>query len=270
MLDEEAKPDGTQAIRRAANILRYIASGSREGVSLRDVSQAMGLSRSTTHRILKCLSDEGLVATSGNSRRHVIGSLTFELGLATSNLQHDLMTWRGVVDDLARETGVTAYLMGRSGIECVCLHRAEGSGVVRVIPVELGQRRPLGVGAGATALLASAADPDLNRVLKAIEPHLHIYPALSLERIRSNVEKARRLGFAESEGTVVREVYGLGVAVASAQGPAMLALSLAAHSSIATPERIAAWKKTLVRMVREHRQPASAAPAAASPVPGGG
>ena len=107
--------------------------------------------------------------------------------MTTGNLQQQIASWRDAVNELARTTGVTAYLMGRSGFESVCLYRAEGSGVVRVIPVEPGQRRPLGVGAGATALLASTADLDLDALLKEIEPHLKSYPALDLERIKARL-----------------------------------------------------------------------------------
>ncbi len=241
--DSEKKPDGTQAIRRAAAILKHIARGPENGVSLRGVSEAMDLSRSTTHRILRCLLDEKLIEHGDDARRYVVGSLTFELGLAATNRQHEVMRWRAAVDALAKRTGATVYLMGRSGNESVCLYKAEGSSVVRVIPVEVGQRRPLGVGAGATALLAATTDGDLDRVLSGIAPYLDRYPALTIDRIRRNVEAARKTGLAESRGLVVEGVYGLGIAVPADHGPPTLALSLAAHQSAATDDQIALWKR---------------------------
>jgi DNA-binding IclR family transcriptional regulator len=250
MSDREKKPDGTQAIRRAAAILTHIARGPENGVSLRDVAEAMDLSRSTAHRILRCLLDEKLIEHGDDARRYVIGSLTFELGLAATSRQHEVMRWRSAVDALSKQTGATVYLMGRSGNECVCLYKAEASSVVRVIPVEVGQRRPLGVGAGATALLASTTDGDLERVLNAIAPYLDRYPAITVERIRRNVEAARKTGLAESRGLVVEGVYGLGLAVPAKHGPPMLALSLAAHQSAATDERIALWKRSMLRALK--------------------
>lgn len=250
MADSDKKPDGTQAIRRAAAILKHIARGPEHGMSLRDVSKAMNLSRSTAHRILRCLLDEKLIEHGDEARRYVIGSLTFELGLAATNRQHEVMRWRSAVDALSKSTGATVYLMGRSGNECVCLYKAEGSSVVRVIPVEVGQRRPLGVGAGATALLASTTDGDLDRVLSAIAPYLERYPAITVERIRHNVEAARKAGLAESRGLVVDGVYGLGITIPADHGPPMLALSLAAHQSIATDDRIALWKRSLQKAIK--------------------
>jgi DNA-binding IclR family transcriptional regulator len=250
MPENETKPEGTQAIRRAAAILRHIAQGSSGGTSLRDVSEAMHLTRSTAHRILKCLLDERLIEHVDGTRRYVIGSLTFELGLAATNRQLEVMRWRSAVDSLSRSTGATIYLMGRSGHESVCLYKSEGPSVLRVIPVEIGQRRPLGVGAGATALLASTSDADIERVLEAIGPYLHRYAAISPGQIRSNVEAAKRTGLAESRGLVVAGVYGLGVAVPNEHGPSTLALSLAAHQSVATEEAISKWKRLMLKALK--------------------
>jgi DNA-binding IclR family transcriptional regulator len=250
MPDSTKKPEGTQAIRRAAAILTHIARGPENGMSLRDVAAAMALSRSTAHRILRCLLDEKLIEHGADARRYVIGSLTFELGLAATNRQHEVMTWRSAVDSLAKDTGATVYLMGRSGHECVCLYKAEGSSVVRVIPVEVGQRRPLGVGAGATALLAATTDGDLERVLGVIAPYLDRWPAITVERIRRNVEAARKTGLAESRSLVVDGVFGLGLAIPAAHGPPTLALSLAAHQSAATDDRIAAWRRSMQRVLK--------------------
>lgn len=251
MSDSEKKPDGTQAIRRAAAILKHIARGPEGGVSLRDVSEAMDLSRSTAHRILKCLLDEKLIEQAGDARRYVVGSLTFELGLAATNRQHEVMHWRSVVDALSRKMGATVYLMGRSGNECVCLYKAEASSVVRVIPVEVGQRRPLGVGAGATALLAATSDGDLDRVLNSIAPYLERYPGITVERIRRNVEAARKTGVAESRSLVVDGVYGMGIAIPAGHGPPTLALSLAAHQSAASDEQVASWKRLILKAVKD-------------------
>jgi DNA-binding IclR family transcriptional regulator len=248
--ETDKKPDGTQAIRRAAAILRHIARGPEVGVSLREVAEAMELSRSTAHRILRCLLDEKLIEQGADSRRYVIGGLTFELGLAATNRQHEILRWRSVVDALAQQTGATNYLMGRSGNECVCLYKAEGSSVVRVIPVDVGQRRPLGVGAGATALLAATTDGDLDRVLTAITPYLERWPSITVDRIRDNVEAARKTGLAESRGLVVDGVYGLGVAIPAEHGSPMLALSLAAHHSAATDDRVALWRRSLLKALK--------------------
>jgi Mn-dependent DtxR family transcriptional regulator len=58
---EIAGLDGTQTIRRSVAILKIIASNRWPGVTLSHIAKTMELSRSTTHRILKCLLAEGLI-----------------------------------------------------------------------------------------------------------------------------------------------------------------------------------------------------------------
>jgi len=53
----------------------------------------------------------------------------------------------------AEEVGDTVYLVVRSGMEAVCLERIEGPSPVRVLTLDSGSRRPLGLGAGGLAIL---------------------------------------------------------------------------------------------------------------------
>jgi len=245
MTGTAAQNDGTQAIRRAAAMLRHIARNPTRGVTVRDISDLMNLSRSTVHRILKCLVDENLVHQSSDAKYYTIGDLTAELGMASPGRNLAVTRFRPVLEAVARETGATTYLMGRSGNDSVCLDLIEATSVIRVIPVAVGQRRPLGVGAGSTAILASLADADRNATIDVIEPYLARFTRMSGDMLRDVIETTRRTGFAESWGQVIEGVYGLGMAAQSDGRPASFAISIAAHQTLATESAIAGWKRSL-------------------------
>ncbi|WP_172297167.1 IclR family transcriptional regulator [Pseudoruegeria sp. HB172150] len=235
--------DGTQAIRRAAAILQRIARVSESSPpTLREISRAVDLPRSTTHRILKCLTDTGLAAYNPESREYEIGLLSYELGLAVTDRVLDMLPLRAAVDRVAARTKVTTYLMRRSGIEAVCIYKADGTAVIRVIPVEVGQRRYLGVGAGATALLAELDDATIERILAAIEPELGCYADLSIDNIRQSVRSTRESGFAVSEKRVYNSTFGLGVAVRTDHGTADFAISIAAHAPEVQDQHVSEYK----------------------------
>lgn len=237
--------DGTQAIRRATSILKRIAQGSAQGVGLAEIVEAARLPRSTTHRILKCLVEEGLVDHNVGLRRYLIGNLTHELGLLESSGSLEIAKLRESVESVARRTGVTAYLMKRSGVVAVCVQKAEGNSVVRVIPVEVGQRRLLGIGAGATALLA-ALEPDTSeRIIESITPMLQAHPGVTPDFIREMVALARKTGFAVSHGNVVKDVFGMGMSIPAQNGRSSLAISIAAHAALADKDKIATWKQVM-------------------------
>jgi DNA-binding IclR family transcriptional regulator len=249
--------DGTQAIRRATSILKRIAQGNAQGVGLAEIVEAARLPRSTTHRILKCLVEEGLVDHNVGARRYLIGNLTHELGLSVSSGSLEIAMLRQSVESVARRTGVTAYLMKRSGVEAVCVQKAEGNSVVRVIPVEVGQRRFLGLGAGATALLA-ALDPDTSEfIIGSIAPMLRAHPGITPDLIREMVALTRKTGFAVSHGNVVKDVFGIGMSIPADNGRSSLAISIAAHAALADEGKIAAWKQVIKEEIQsavKHRK----------------
>ncbi len=244
-----AGTDGTQAIRRAASILKAIAKADGSGIALADIARAEDLPRSTAHRILKCLVDEGFLAYGENGRRYQMGHLTYELGLAVSRGALEVARWRDVVETVARRTGVTSYLMRRSGVEAVCLVKAEGTSVVRVIPVEVGQRRLLGVGAGATALLAALDAPTCERIIESVAPGLRNHPRITVDSLREAVRETRATGFAMSQGKVVEESFGLGMAIPEPGGTPALALSIAAHVSLVSDAQVRKWKRAIAEEI---------------------
>jgi DNA-binding IclR family transcriptional regulator len=81
--------------------------------------------------------------------------------------------------------GDTAFLTIRNGTDSVCIDRRPGSFPVKVLSIEIGARRPLGVGVSGLVLLASlpadeAADL-VRRNTRRLEA-LHVDPAELLER----------------------------------------------------------------------------------------
>ena len=237
--------DGAQVLRRAASILKTIAAATPLGLTLAEVSRAQALPKSTVHRILRCLNEEGLVERPAGSLRYHTGQLAYELGLSVTRSTLDLSRWRRAVDAVAERTGVTTYLMRRSGLEAVCLMKAEGRAVVRVIPVEVGQRRLLGVGAGATALLAAVDEPNAEQMLKLIVPALKDYPRITEASLREAVGEARREGVAISRGKVMPYSFGMGMAIAQAPGEPLLAISIAAHLNSVSDADVAQWRRVL-------------------------
>ncbi|MBX3529092.1 MAG: helix-turn-helix domain-containing protein [Rhizobiaceae bacterium] len=241
----QANTDGTQAIRRAAAILRRLGKGGTQGVGLADITQALQLPRSTTHRILKCLVDEGLVRHDTERRRYFAGHLTYELGLTVTGTAIEIAKWRVAVDRVSQRTGVTAYLMSRSGVEATCVLKTEGNSVIRVIPVEVGQRRFLGIGAGATALLAALDQETRERIIRTVAPFLPNYSSLTENKVRDLVHETIKLGYTLSRGNVVRDVIGIGMAIPNGEAAPYLALSIAGLASQGEERGISSWVQIL-------------------------
>lgn len=244
-LKPAAVKEGTQVLRRAARMLRSVAQGGAHGTALADIARNHGLARSTAHRILQCLAEEGLLEQGDADKRYRVGRLLHELGMAPGASAAEIAHWRPVVEAVAQRTGVTAYLMRRSGVEAVCLIKVDGSGVIRFVPVEVGQRRLLGLGAGATALLAAMPPAEVEELIRTIAPGLRNHPRVSPQTLHAAVAQVRKTGFAMSQGTVAEHGFGLGLVVPDEAHVPHLALTIAAHASSVTESAITDWKRVL-------------------------
>jgi DNA-binding IclR family transcriptional regulator len=221
---------GAQAIRRAMDVVRAVAQTQRSGATLSRIATATGLSKSTAFRILRSLTEERLLRFQDVGYSYHLGPLAFELGLATQSDAQIPPGWRECVAQVAQQTRLTTYLMARSDHEAVCLLCVQGTTTIRAMPVDVGQRLPLGIGAGSLAILATLDDAEINQIMAAQSARLALFPGgqSQTRQILERVKAARRHGFALSSGTVTAGLAGVGVAVQPQQGLMQLAVSVSA------------------------------------------
>lgn len=240
---------GTQTIHRAGAILRAIARFGPSGARLVDLTQTVGLTRPTTHRILRGLIAETMVVQNMRTRRYQLGSLIFELGLATTQRSVVPEICRPVVRRLAELTRDTVYLVVRSGFDVVCLDRAEGSYPIRAVTLDVGGRRPLGLGAGGVALLATFPDEEVRQV---IDHHCRAHPnydGVTAEMLWRAVEEARRDGFGRNQEAMSPGIRGIGAAIPTEGDRAFAAISIACISERMTRQRFTELGAMLVEAV---------------------
>jgi DNA-binding IclR family transcriptional regulator len=225
----DAAPAGTQSIERVVNMLRVVASRGRNGMRLGDVTAATGLPSSTCFRMLQRLEREGMVERHPVTRKYALGPLLYELGLLARPRFHLAERCEDTLASLAERTQDTVYLSERRGLEAVCSARALGDYPVKALTLDVGIRRPLGVGAGGLAILCALPAAEADEI---IEAHADRYPKLSTlnaDRVRAAVAEGRGRGFAFLDAAVYPGIAAVGVAFPAHQPVA--AISVAAISS---------------------------------------
>ena len=228
---------GAQAIRRAMNVVRAVAQFQRTGATLSRVAVATGLSTSTTHRILRSLTEERLLRHDDAARTYHLGLLAFELGLATQAESQVQPYWRETIEEIARRTRLTTYLVARSDCEAVCLLCVQGTMRIRAMPIEVGQRLPLGIGAGSLAILSTIPEDEIAEVIAANETRFRLFPGGGgqVSAIMERVAIGRDQGFAVSSGSVADGLVGVGVPVKPRLGLLQLAISVSAVAEVMDP-----------------------------------
>jgi len=156
-----------QSVSRALDILEAFAIGQEE-LGVTELSRKLKLHKNNVFRLLATLETRGYVEQDKETGNYRLGMKTYEvasvflhhLGVATQA--------RTVLEQLAGETGETAYLAVLDGPWAVCVDMVETAHAVRVVS-QLGRRLPAHATALGKVQLAFRSQEDLEQLWKQHE-----------------------------------------------------------------------------------------------------
>ena len=120
MKTETEAPAGGQAVVRAISLLKAFSPDVPE-MRLSELSRRVGLTKTTTHRLMATLASEGLVERSRASGRYRLGPGIFALAARMPHSASLISSVHPLLEGLALETGETATLeiLGSRGMMVV-------------------------------------------------------------------------------------------------------------------------------------------------------
>lgn len=247
----ETKPtaNSAQTVARAIHLLRLVASSRSRHLRLIDLAQMAGLEKSTTHRLLQRLVQERMLVREAGQRGYRLGPLLYELGLAALPQSNLRQVSQVALKRLAETSGDMAFLLIRSGYDAVCLDRIAGNFAIQTMTTGVGDRHPLGVGAGGLAIMAALSDSEVDVTIKVIVQHLGHYN-LSEPALRESIERTRQRGYALDEDAAALDVTAMGMAIRNPAGSPVGAVFVASISGRMNEARRVDVAKKLAACVR--------------------
>jgi DNA-binding IclR family transcriptional regulator len=219
----------TNAAQKVCRILRVLSTP--QPLRLSELTEASGLNKATTLRLIETLITEGFVMRDPLTKRYRLGDEALVLGMAMQGRDHIRDHVRPTLVRLAALTGDTLLLSTRHGLESVCVDREFGNFPIRANYLDIGSRRPLGAGAGSLAILAWLPAPEVETVLNALEPIFKKrYPRITRALLLREIALARERGYALLLDVVVDQMGGVAVPIFGSDGNPVGAISLAALS----------------------------------------
>jgi DNA-binding IclR family transcriptional regulator len=196
-------------------------------LSAGDISERLGMSRSTTYRYLQSLRSSDLLEEDAAGGGFRLGPRVFELariarqGLGLSEIALPVMS------DLCAEVDETVLLTRRAGTMAVCLERVETSHPIR-LSYERGHLLPLHAGAPSKVLLAyeEEAGFDLESLGK-----LEQFTAATITdppKLRKELARIREQGYALSSGEIDLGVRGVAAPIFGSDGTIAAGISVGA------------------------------------------
>jgi DNA-binding IclR family transcriptional regulator len=129
-----------------------------------------------------------------------------------------------ILEQLSRDTGQTSYLLVRSQNSATCLARVDGQTQIRTFLLEVGDRWPLGRGAGGMAILA-ALDPDEAEAI-LVQNLDQLTQREDETALRARLAATRASGIARHANLLLQDVSGMGKAVFDRAGRPIMAISM--------------------------------------------
>ena len=240
---------GTQSIERVFDVLRVIASRGRRGMRVGEVVATSGLAEATCFRMLRRLELEGMVDRDPHTKKYFLGPLLHELGLLARPRYRLAELCDGAMHRLADFTQDTIYLSERSGLEAVCANRALGDFPIKSLSLDIGIRRPLGVGAGGLAILCSLSPAEAQSVVQANAHRYEKFAKFTVDFLCDAIAEGRSRNYSFLDGAVTPGTASMGVAFPPNNPVA--AISVAAISDRLQPERREAIAQQMHREVRK-------------------
>lgn len=157
-------------VERGAEILLALGNAGVGGMSLAEIAERIGDAKSAVHRALTGLSHYGFVEQSGRRGNYRLGSAIYALAQRMPGIGDLVDLFRPALISITAQTGISSFLMARSGFESVCLDFQLGASPVQPLLSGVGGRLPLGVGHAGVCMLARMDRESRERIMEINRP----------------------------------------------------------------------------------------------------
>ncbi|MDN6158963.1 MAG: IclR family transcriptional regulator, partial [Brevibacterium sp.] len=241
-VDDLEPGTGAQSIQRALSLLNLVGliAGERgSGASLSEIASISGRPKASVHRMLQALIAMGYVERfeEGGYRLGVQSQILGQL--AQKSVDPLVTESESSLLRLAELSQDTAFLTMRTGSYSICARREEGFGEILNNALSVGDRHPLGIGAGSLAILSELSPAEVDAQFDAnAQLFTERYPKVSVTALRDIIDRARVDGFVHNPGLFAQGSWAVGVPLKIRGSRPRAALSIASIAERVTGPRV--------------------------------
>jgi DNA-binding IclR family transcriptional regulator len=229
----------------ALQVLEHLAEVSEAGVS--EISRAVGLAPSTTHRLLAALASKEFLQQNPKTKKYQLGIKIFQLGSSVANRFGIRQAALVNMEKLAAESGETVNLGILNRAEVIYLEKILNDDPIR-IELQVGHSVPAHCTAMGKAILAFQPPEKLEEIISSIKFEKRTSTTIAdRESLRLELAAIKSKGYAIDDGELIEGIKCISAPVVLHQKGAVAAISIAGPSFRLTAARVT----ELVPLVRK-------------------
>ncbi len=252
MMKSSAKPKyPVNTIIKASNLIGALGESNQE-LGIKVLSERVGLSASTTHRLLNTLTSIGYVQRNPATHQYKLGIGLFQIGarvLSQYGMNPDVRT---VLEELAETTGETAKLGARFNGKLVYLGLVESSNPLRFTG-HIGSWAPLHCTAMGKILLSTLPRSEQEAIITSILPLKKSTPNTTTDKdkLLLLLDTVRQTGYAIDDEEFLVGSRGIACPVANTQGQTATSVSISGPSARLSQQTLLGYLPSLERAAKK-------------------
>jgi IclR family pca regulon transcriptional regulator len=228
------EPRYSQSLERGLAILACFTP-ERPALGIAEIADALGMSRSTTHRYAITLVALGYLEQNP-SRKYRLGLHVTDLGMSALNSTGLREHAQPYLEDLRRRTGYTINIAVLDGPEIVYIARARSHRRVQQridLGLALGSRLPAHCTAMGKLLLAQLPDRERRDLIAETRLERRTPNTITSKRLlQIELERIREDGFAVNDQELTEGLHSIAAPIRGEAREVVAAANMAAHSSM--------------------------------------
>lgn len=236
------------ALEKTIAILEHL-SKTGKGQSLSDLSQELGIPKTSAFSILQTLESHNLIRKNDNGQFQ-LGLKLYSLGMASLRNFNIKETLVPHLERLRDETHFTVHLCAYDKGETVCIEKIEGPGTIRFLSY-VGERKLMNTTSVGKAICAYLPEAELQFVISKGFNHLTPNSITNEHAFREHLKQIRQFGYAvdDEEGEI--GVRCLGAPVFMEGGHLFGAVSVSTLKGNLPAQKFGEYGETVMRVAEQ-------------------
>lgn len=217
------------SVTNALQILRLFSKEKKE-LSFTQIKQLTNFPKSTTHRLITTLTNEGFLTRNPRNRKYRLGLSILQLGGVIFSHRELYKEALPIVKELSRSLNETAHICFLENMEVTYLFRSESEHQDRLL-TQIGRKNPIHCTSEGLCILAfqdkSIIDKVINTPLYPYTP----YTLTSAEELKNCLEMIRNDGYYIAKDTYYENYTSIAAPIRDNTSLVVSSLSVIGHST---------------------------------------